>query len=276
MARGRRPWVRWFASKNGYFGTVNGVRVRLVSCEADDSPAGVNYLEAVAKWTSQTAGLRTDTIIGLFNAYRLHLEGKGKLSVLRALAFSRGFFDRFGTLRARELVAKQFSEWLDGVRHERSYKDNTVRTITCQVQRCFNWAVETGRIESNPFAGCFLSSPPRPRGRRHVHFLPCWLCLWKEHKCDNHRIIHGTKGGTYFPENVMYICPCCHRVAHRNPRCFLSKVVRAVLLDYPIAKYFPLLIDAMFTIATPPATPPAATPAPQSATHPVRQHSAGP
>ncbi len=41
----------------------------------------------------------------------------------------------------------------------------------------------------------------------------CQLCKW-EGPCDLHRKIPGSKGGKYVLENVMFICPNCHRLEH--------------------------------------------------------------
>lgn len=39
----------------------------------------------------------------------------------------------------------------------------------------------------------------------------CSYCGWKEASCDRHRL-DREKG--YFPENVMVLCPNCHRLKH--------------------------------------------------------------
>ena len=41
----------------------------------------------------------------------------------------------------------------------------------------------------------------------------CHLCEWKG-SCDKHRIIPGKKGGCYTRDNIIVICPNCHRLIH--------------------------------------------------------------
>lgn len=41
----------------------------------------------------------------------------------------------------------------------------------------------------------------------------CQVCRWKG-PCDLHRKIPGKDGGKYTKENVMFICPNCHRLEH--------------------------------------------------------------
>lgn len=56
-------------------------------------------------------------------------------------------------------------------------------------------------------------------GRRRVWFrecsqLPCSQCGWNKSYCDRHRIIPGSEGGKYIKENVIPLCPNCHREEH--------------------------------------------------------------
>ena len=55
---------------------------------------------------------------------------------------------------------------------------------------------------------------PRPSLRQKVKAaLPdvCTRCGWHEATCDLHRI---DEGGTYAEDNVLVLCPNCHRVEH--------------------------------------------------------------
>ena len=42
--------------------------------------------------------------------------------------------------------------------------------------------------------------------------LPCKRCNWHEGPTDTHRIVPGRKGGKYNRENVIPLCPKCHRL----------------------------------------------------------------
>jgi len=46
--------------------------------------------------------------------------------------------------------------------------------------------------------------------------LACFNCGWDQARCDIHHIIPRSKGGSDFPDNLTYICPNCHRLAHSN------------------------------------------------------------
>lgn len=77
---------------------------------------------------------------------------------------------------------------------------------------------------------------------------PCWLCLWDVTGCDRHRIKHGEQGGVYVLSNILVLCPCCHRIAHRKPNLFMSEICRAVLTDKPITGYFKRLLPALMEL----------------------------
>ena len=46
--------------------------------------------------------------------------------------------------------------------------------------------------------------------------LSCSNCGWSECTCDIHHIIHRSKGGTDDHNNLTYLCPNCHRMAHND------------------------------------------------------------
>lgn len=45
---------------------------------------------------------------------------------------------------------------------------------------------------------------------------PCEQCGWKEASRDKHRIVPGREGGTYRRDNVVILCPNCHRLAEEG------------------------------------------------------------
>ena len=46
--------------------------------------------------------------------------------------------------------------------------------------------------------------------------LSCFNCGWNKTVCDVHHIIPRHKGGNDEHDNLTYICPNCHRLAHNN------------------------------------------------------------
>lgn len=46
--------------------------------------------------------------------------------------------------------------------------------------------------------------------------LSCSNCGWNECTCDIHHIIHKSKGGSDHHDNLAYLCPNCHRMAHND------------------------------------------------------------
>lgn len=46
----------------------------------------------------------------------------------------------------------------------------------------------------------------------------CSICGWNESTCDIHHIIPKKNGGTDDMDNLIYICPNCHRVCHTTTK----------------------------------------------------------
>lgn len=47
-------------------------------------------------------------------------------------------------------------------------------------------------------------------------FQPCCVCGWNKARCEIHHIIPKSKGGTSSPNNLIVLCPNCHKLAHLN------------------------------------------------------------
>lgn len=45
---------------------------------------------------------------------------------------------------------------------------------------------------------------------------PCEKCGWDKSYCDIHRIKQGKDGGKYELNNVIILCPNCHREIHQK------------------------------------------------------------
>lgn len=52
------------------------------------------------------------------------------------------------------------------------------------------------------------------RLKKKLKGLPCEICGWNEAPCDLHRIVPGKLGGTYRTDNIIVLCPNCHRMRH--------------------------------------------------------------
>ena len=46
----------------------------------------------------------------------------------------------------------------------------------------------------------------------------CSICNWNESSCDTHHVIPKSKGGTNEQNNLIIVCPNCHRIIHTTNR----------------------------------------------------------
>ena len=46
----------------------------------------------------------------------------------------------------------------------------------------------------------------------------CVICGWDESTCDIHHIIPKSQGGSNTSDNLIIVCPNCHRVIHANKK----------------------------------------------------------
>src|SRR4051794_33005252 len=96
MARGRKPSVRYWASRKGggYFVTLEGTLHEL-ALGPDDAPTGPTYaaaLEKFGKLLRMETGKGTDSypVTALFNKYREHLAAKdAEYNLDRLFTFER-------------------------------------------------------------------------------------------------------------------------------------------------------------------------------------------
>ena len=49
-----------------------------------------------------------------------------------------------------------------------------------------------------------------------IKITGCSFCKWNKCNCDIHRIKNGKDGGRYTKENIIVLCPNCHRLVHRG------------------------------------------------------------
>lgn len=62
----------------------------------------------------------------------------------------------------------------------------------------------------------------------------CAICGWNESTCDIHHIIERSKGGTNNLENLIVVCPNCHRVIHSNKKYSVEYLTsKNIINDFP-------------------------------------------
>ena len=61
----------------------------------------------------------------------------------------------------------------------------------------------------------------------------CSICGWDESTCDIHHIIPRKNGGNDDMENLIYICPNCHRLCHTT-----DKFTEEFLKEHSIANKY--------------------------------------
>jgi 5-methylcytosine-specific restriction endonuclease McrA len=44
--------------------------------------------------------------------------------------------------------------------------------------------------------------------------IPCEKCGWDKATCDRHHVVPLSAGGDDSPDNIIVLCPNCHRLAH--------------------------------------------------------------
>ena len=63
--------------------------------------------------------------------------------------------------------------------------------------------------------------------------LSCALCGWNELPCEVHHIIPQEEGGTDDLDNLIYVCPNCHRILHLDK----SRYTLEYLKEHSIIHY---------------------------------------
>lgn len=67
--------------------------------------------------------------------------------------------------------------------------------------------------------------------------LSCAMCGWDECKCDVHHIIPKSEGGLDNLDNLINICPNCHRKAHNNLYS-REELLEKSMKNFEIANYY--------------------------------------
>lgn len=92
----------------------------------------------------------------------------------------------------------------------------------CKIENCKNLARNRGGGKRGTFCEkhhC-LNYPNKFKGngyekiKNRLSGVSCQRCGWGESACDLHRIIPGNEGGKYTTDNIIVLCPNCHRLVH--------------------------------------------------------------
>lgn len=59
----------------------------------------------------------------------------------------------------------------------------------------------------------YKSRPPIIRAIQRIYGARCMRCGWEEARCDVHHIVPVRHGGEHSLDNVVVLCPNCHRLA---------------------------------------------------------------
>jgi integrase len=179
---GRKPEVRFFASRGGYFCQSKGRQVKLGDGPPDgkdDGPNGPFYNAALAKFRmifemdcAEAKGQDIVPVRVIWEQYRAWLRdyrSAGTLDI-REQAWSL-FVTRFGDRPVYTLTHADVYDWIRSMREWRTHAtnhyqmrwtDGTVRTALNSLSACFGWAVKSGLIKKNPITGM---ERPRRRSR---------------------------------------------------------------------------------------------------------------
>jgi len=168
MARGKKPSVSYWSSRNAYGCWIGGVQQILAKGPKDD-PTGPTYIAALdqfRKRLSLEADKGTDDYLvsSLLNQYRIHLHDTRKGSPVPGIfeAMARGFGETFGTLRVRDLIPHEFDAWL---KTQKQWNDTSKAHAVALVLGAISWARKKGFVQTNPLAGRVERPQPILRGR---------------------------------------------------------------------------------------------------------------
>jgi integrase len=189
----RKPTIRFFESKNGYFTNHERTRYRLGD-GPDDSPTGPNYLAALRRFgeimqvgVAETAD-QANTVRVVVDLYGQHLERNGQARSLEiVLQTCTSAVAEFGDRTFAQLKPIHVTNWLakmakprdtkkhKGVKWGPTYQNIALRTLVA----AFNWAkgqeVISGHCLENPKA-VVVRGRKRSRGAE-VYVSPA---TWKK------------------------------------------------------------------------------------------------
>src|SRR5262245_10544961 len=159
---------RYYASKNGWFATFNGERLRLTT-----GPKKPTEEEAKDKFQAELEARKVEvagdrnTVWAVLNAYICECENREKNKEMAANTLKmhrdviRPFSEKCGTMQVRALRPQHVTDWLAEMRQPRrhptvnrqvKWEDATVKLARNVLKRAFTWAAEeAGLISRSPF-----------------------------------------------------------------------------------------------------------------------------
>jgi integrase len=167
MARGPKSSVRYWKSRGAYACWIGSDR-HFLARGPDDAPNGPTYLAALdqfRKLVAKDAGKGTDDyqVSALLNQYRAHLTATRKSGVPGVFeVMARGFSEKFGTKKVRELKPYEFDQWLGT---QTQWNPTSKAHAVALILGALSWAVKKGFVETNPLAGKVERPQPILRGR---------------------------------------------------------------------------------------------------------------
>ena len=107
-------------------------------------------------------------------------------------------------------------------------------------QRCKNCKRVTRRASKNAQSILELSKRTVKKLLKRAKF-GCVMCGWNRTSLDIHHILHKSKGGTDDHENLIALCPNCHRLAHEGKYELEILKTKSLVSTFPDWKdyYFP-------------------------------------
>lgn len=156
MAR-RATKPNYWASKNGYFVTINGVRHPLASGPENDPDVIRKANEAyhrlqLASLTGELKECDREPCFKVLNAYADWVQkNRAERTAENRVAHLQWFSDSSGPVKCRELTKGHALRHMDARwrQDQHGSRDMCLTTLIA----CFNWAVEHGLVSKNPFGG---------------------------------------------------------------------------------------------------------------------------
>lgn len=167
-AKGRKPQVKYFPSKGGYYTTYQGVRHTLAR-GPEDSPHGPTYQTAVKAYSALICRSEPEgkaavlTMREAIEGWQKHIEKAGcKEGHTVACRYLSGGLDRWGDKLTTDLRLSDVERWLES---EEGWGSTTRNIAFRRLRTALNWNVEQGNISTNPIGKAKLPVTARQKCR---------------------------------------------------------------------------------------------------------------
>lgn len=101
------------------------------------------------------------------------------------------------------------------------------KRLKCKLDGCNNLAMKRGKKKNEGYYydklctkhhrlkfGMKIRMKDKDPWMKKLCKTSCERCGWNKSYCDLHRIVMGKDGGKYEIENIIVLCPNCHRIEH--------------------------------------------------------------